>query len=144
MVFAVTYGLVSAAFATLLVFILVGRRAEGAGRRVVLACGLTLLWTSAAAFSDWRSAGLAQALESLRSVGWLYFLSSLLVSARQVRESGSRDYIRLVPLIIGAVALINDLRFVAAATSPEDLVFTQGVSRGAVSVTWNLLFQNLY
>src|SRR5260370_31198064 len=118
MVFAVTYGLGSAAFATLLVLILVGRRAEGAGRRVVLACGLTLLWTSAAAFSDWRSAGLAHALESLRRVGWLYFLSSLLVSPRQGRGRGKPCYIRHVALLIRGVALIKDLRFVAGPAHP--------------------------
>ena len=98
MVLAIAYGAGSAALLALLVLILLGRRPEGAGRYVVLACAITLLWTAACAVDAPGLAGLTQILENARSVAWLFFLAALLgIATRPDGASDVRDTSRHLP-----------------------------------------------
>src|SRR5690349_10836618 len=101
MIFAVTYGVGAITFAGLLVLIVLGRQAQGAGRNFVLACGVTLIWTCAAAISHWRAAGVAQALEVGRDLGWLYFLAAALGAAGGIDADRSQRFLRIAPLVLG-------------------------------------------
>jgi len=141
MIVAVAYGLGALAFAGLLVLILMGRRAKGVGRNFVAACAVTLLWLCAAAISNWGVLGAVQPLESARAAAWLYFLASVLGTAADAR--GNRTILRIAPLALGAIAILNDLRF-AGAESITDFDFTQIVARLAMAIAGMLLVENLY
>ncbi|HTS90595.1 MAG TPA: hypothetical protein VMG55_01225, partial [Stellaceae bacterium] len=141
MIVAVAYGLGALAFAGLLVLMLMGRRAKGVGRNFVAACAVTLLWLCAAAISNWGVLGAVQPLESARAAAWLYFLASVLGTAADAR--GNRTILRIAPLALGAIAILNDLRF-AGAESITDFDFTQIVARLAMAIAGMLLVENLY
>ena len=142
--FAVTYGVGSAAFAGMLLLVLLGRRPAGPGWRIVLVCAVTLFWTLAAAVGSTRFAGATAVLESARSAAWLWFMSSWLAASPQGEGKASRNYLPILALAVGAAAVGNDLRFVAAAVDPVHPDFTQILVRVAVAVTGLLVVENLY
>ena len=144
MVIAVSYGAGSAAFAALLVLVLLGRRAEGAGRHLVFACGVTLLWTCAAVVSGWRLAGTANILESVRTVSWLYFLGALFDTARGgTARTGSRRLLLVLPVATGILSIGNDVRFLDALGA-ADFDFSQILLRVTMAIFGILLVENLY
>lgn len=143
MVFAITYGLGAVAFAGLLVLIVLGRQAEGAGRRFVLACGLTLLWSCFAAASAWRFAGVTHLLEIAHAIGWLYFLAGAFGAVGTAASDKNRALLRVAPLVLGLLAMLDDVRFLNV-NSAVDLDVTQIVARVGLAVTGILLVENLY
>jgi hypothetical protein len=144
MVLAIAYGAGSAALLALLVLILLGHRPEGAGRNVVFACAVTLLWTVSCAIDASSLVGITQILEDARSVAWLFFLGGLLGIATRPEGAPAARYIKPLVLALGVLAIGSDARFFGTAASLADFDLTQLVARVALAVAGILLVENIY
>src|SRR5215469_8743048 len=101
MLFALCYGIGTAAFGGLIVLMLINRRPRAFGLVVLAACVITLLWAIAAALQPWWHPGVAHAGDSLRSAAWLLVVT-LTISAA-AKAHGEAGNIPLFAVLAGAI-----------------------------------------
>lgn len=143
MVLEISYGLGAAAFVILTVLTVLNRRPTGMGRFAVALFAVTAIWAFTEASPSWMLPGLTHAIGGLRSWLWLQFLALVLMTAERRGGHGSAAFYRIFVPALGALAVLNDLRFLYATASPIDYLVSQLYFRVIISIVGLLLVENL-
>ena len=144
MLFAVCYGIGFSAFAALIVLVLLNRRPAGFGIWFLIVCILTSVWAASAALQQWWLPGAAHFLESADSAAWLLLIILVLRKGRAREQHwAASQWLSVIALSIGTLAILNDARFVLSNPSPTAFDPTQVLARVIVSVVGILLVENL-
>ena len=143
MVSAISYGIGALAFFGLIVLMVLNRRPSGFGQLILLSCTVTALWATLSAVQAPWTLAIAHLLEIPRNFIWLFVMAKILADARGGINSMVWSKLPFLVLLLGAVALTNELRFVSDMPGAMTLTASQVFERIVIAIFGILVVENL-
>jgi putative PEP-CTERM system histidine kinase len=143
-VLEVTHLVCAAAFASLAALIAIGKPSRRAGIEALVACILTTLWAAMVGFSGFGFAGAIPILESLRTLSWLVFVSSLLLPGGRPRLTSLGGMWLALGWGLALTVLAGDIAHFVASPTQVYLTGAQVLGRIALGVLGVLSVENFY
>ena len=143
-----SHAVAAVAYLGLGLLLLASRRGGGLGLVLMLACGLTTLWAAVVAFDYWsngRVGTVSDALEVVRSAGWLVFTAGVFATRRTDERTARTATALIAAILVLSVALVG-LEFAPsfhAVSAGEGLRYGL-LGRLVLAVTGLVLIENMY
>jgi putative PEP-CTERM system histidine kinase len=143
---AITYAVGTAAFLLFAVPLLINWKGRVQGTLLLVACAITVAWTTATAVHYWAVTvppGVTATLEVSRSLGWIAFLGSILYPERSSKAWFWRARY-MAPLAILAVAVIVGFSVLMSGAAYTVSIHPRSLIGLALAVAGILLTETVY